>query len=281
MVVLFFAGGMMFELARSWKSLKQQWYTTRETESRASAERILTDRKRVLANEDPPTLADTREFAFRGFKYYDRAQAAFEAIGFTMLGDFALDHAPWMRPGSRSFIRAGRSRDLEVVCSIVDATAYTIGMSTYEKAHFYFAGTHRRNRRGISLRTELTDGRFLITSTDMDIAKEEQPPEVSKETMPVKTSAAELLKRHRDRVARAIGGSSATVVPIRTVEDYGQSWVRHSRLARAWREKIGYALTEKEQRDLVDSSSALSKDMLEILAESMRAMENDEKRRAS
>jgi len=280
-LVLFFVGGVLFELARSWGSLAQQWRTTRDTESAASAERILKDRKRVLASEEPPALADTREFSFRGFEYYDRAQAAFEALGFTMLGDFALDHAAWMRPGARTFLRCGRSRDREVVCSIIDATRYPIGFSAYEKVHFYLGGGHRRNLKGISLRTELTDGRFLITSTDIDIAKEEQPPEVSKETMPVKTSAAELLERHRGRVARAIAGSGVSVVPIGTVEEHGQSWVRHSRIARAWREKIGYALTQKEQRDFVESSSPLNRDMADSMIESMRAMEDRERRRAS
>ena len=31
--------------------------------------------------------------------------------------------------------------------------------------------------------------------------------------------------RHRDRIARALAGSSATVVPIGTVEEFGRSWV--------------------------------------------------------
>ena len=278
---LFFVGGMLFELARSWKSLERQWHTTREVESRASADRVLKDRKRVLANEEPPTRADTRAFSFRGFRYYDSAQAAFEAIGFTMLGDFALDHAAWMRPGSRTFLRCGRSRDREIVCSILDATPHPIGLSAFEKAHFYFLGANRRNLKGMSLRTELTDGRFLITSTDIDLAKEEQPPEVSKETVPVGTSAAELLERHRNRVARAIAGSNVTVVPIGTVDEYGESWVRHSRITRAWREKIGYAPTQKEQRDFVDSSSPLNRDMAERMLESMRTLEDDERRRAS
>lgn len=280
-LLLFFVGGALFELAKSWGSLRQQWRTALETESLASADRLLKDRKRVLANEEPPAFADTRDFAFRGFEYYDSAQAAFEAIGFTMLGDFALDHAAWMRPGARTFLRCGRSRDREVVCSILDATRYPIGLSAYEKVHFYLARFHRRKLKGISLRTELTDGRFLITSTDMDIAKEEQPPEVSKETVAVKTSAAELFERHRGRVARAIADSNVSVVPIGTVEEYGQSWVRHSRIARAWREKIGYALTQKEQRDFVESSPSFNKDMAKSVIESMRAMEDQDKRRAS
>jgi len=280
-LVFAFLVGAGFELAKSWKDLKRQWVTTREIESRASAERLFKDRKRVLANEEPPKLADTREFAFRGFEYYDTAQAAFEALGFTMFGDFALDQAAWTRPGSRTFLRCGRSADREIVCSILDARPFPIGLTLFEKAHFYFHAAHRGNLKAISLRTELTDGRFFITSTDMEIAKEEQPPEVSKETMPAGTSAADLLKRHRDRVARAIAGTSATIVPIATVEDHGQSWVRHSRISRAWREQIGYAMTEKEQQDLVASAPSLDREMVDMMMESMRAMENAEKRRAS
>jgi hypothetical protein len=276
-----FFGTVLFELARSWTSLKQEWDKSTEREGRASAERVLQNRKRVLCSEEPPKVADKREFAFRGFKFYDSGQAAFEAIGFTMLGDFALDQAVWTRPGFRTFIRCGISHDREAVCSILDATPHLIGMSTFEKCHFYFIGAHRRNLKGVSLRTELSDGRFLITSTDIDIAKEELPPEVSKDTMPVRTSAAELLRRHRGRVVQAIAGTNATVVPIATVEQFGQSWVRHSRITRAWREKIGYAMTQQEQRDFIDSSTVLERTMADTMLESMRELEDNERRRAS
>ena len=279
--LLFLVGGTIFVLAKSWNGLTQIWATSRDTFGGESAERVLKDRKRALSSNELPQPADIREFAFRGFKFYNSSQAALEALGCTMLGDFALDHAEWVRPGFRTFLRVLRSRDREIVCSIIDATPHLAGMSVFEKLHFYFVGTHKKNRKAVSLRTELSDGRFVITATDMDLVREELPAHVLKETLPSKTTAAELMNRHRVRIARAIDDAPAIVVRIGTVEEHGQSWVRHQRILRAWRETIGYALTETEHRDFTDVRSPLQKDLADSMLESMRALESDPKRQAS
>jgi hypothetical protein len=109
-------------------------------------------------------------------------------------------------------------------------------------------GMHRHYLKAISLRTELSDGRFLITTTHADFVKEELPPEILREAVPEATSVPALLKRHRDRVASAVERTNVTVVPIGTVEEFGQSFVHYQSTVRALREKIGYAFTDKEQQ---------------------------------
>src|SRR5690348_14172605 len=91
-----FLVGAALAFAESWQDLRQQWIDSRRTMARESAERILNDRRRVLASEEAPKLADIREFAFRGFEFYDGCQATLEALGFTLIGDFALDQATWV-----------------------------------------------------------------------------------------------------------------------------------------------------------------------------------------
>ena len=280
-VLLAFGSGVVVGLFKYWGTLKREWTTARQTESKASAERILNDRKRVLSKAEPPQPARSQDFAFRGFAFYEASQAALQHAGCSMLGDFSLDQAAWTVPGFRTFVRVLRSDDRQTVCTIIDATPNLTGTSGFLKLRFYMTGMHRHYLKAISLRTELSDGSFLITTTHADFVKEELPPEVLREAVPRMTLVPALLKRHRDRVASAVDRTNATVVPIETVEEFGQSFVRYQSTIRALRGKIGYAFTDKEQQDFDETDSRQDADMAKSIFETMRAMENDGKRRAS
>ena len=198
-----------------------------------------------------------------------------------MLGDFSLDQPEWTSRGCRSFARVLRSDDRQTVCSIIDATPHLIGMSSFFKLRFYLAGRHKQLLKAVSLRTELSDGRFIITATDADFVKEELPPEVLKEAVARGSHAPELLKRHLDRVTTAIAQAKATVVTIGTVEEFGQSFVRHQKTVRAFRERVGYAFTDQEQRDFTETESVFDKGTAQSVFEAMRTLEDDGKKRAS
>ena len=128
---------------------------------------------------------------------------------------------------------------------------------------------------------ELSDGTFVITATEGDFGFEELPPQIRKVTVPRETAALELLKRHRDRVASAVAQTQSTVVSIGTVEEHGQSWVRHTKIVRAFREKIGFAFTEKEQREITESTAPHHREMAQPVLDTMRTLDDDRKKRAS
>ena len=280
-VLLAFGIGLVVGLVKYWGTLKQEWTTARQTESKASAERILNDRKRVLSKAEPPQPARSQDFAFRGFAFYEASQAALQRAGCTMLGDFGLDQPAWTVPGFRTFVRVLRTDDRQTVCTIIDATPNLAGTSGFVKLRFYMAGMHRHYLKAISLRTELSDGSFLITTTHADFVKEELPPEILREAVPRATPVPALLKRHRERVASTAERTNATVVPIGTVDQFGQSFVRYQSTVRALREKIGYAFTNKEQQYFDETDPRQDAEMARSMFEAMREMENDGKKRAS
>jgi hypothetical protein len=280
-ILLFFGVGAVVGLVRYWPTFKQHWRTAQQTEGRASAQRIMENRRRVLANDDPPKTVAARNFAFRDGTFYKTNQAALERLGFTLLGDFSLDQAEWTKPGFRAFFRVMSSDDRETLGSILDATPYPIGMSALEKFHFYAGHKHTRYLKTVSLRTELNDGTFLITATEGDFVVEELPPQILKETVRRDTPSSELLKRHRERIASAVGQTKTTVVPIGTVEEFGESFVRHHRTVRAFREQVGVAFTDKEQRDFTESESPLHRETAQIVLDTMRTLDDDRKKQAS
>ncbi len=280
-VLTAFMIGAIAALIDSWSDLRDEWTRSRDTESRKSAQRLLEDRKRTLANEAPLERADPRDYAFRGFDFYDTRQAALEALGCTMLGDFALDHAKWTRPGFRTFIRVLVTGDRQTVCNIVDATPHPIGLSALEKWYYYLGRVRRSNFRGMSLRTELEDGRFLITATDTAFTLEEVPPEIQRETLARDTTASALLERHRERVMNALAQFRTTPVPVATVDDLARSWTRHQRRMRAYREQIGFAFTKKEEQEIAAKSSRFNDDMRRRVFDAMRTLEDDERKQAS
>lgn len=77
-----------------------------------------------------------------------------------------------------TFVRVLRSDDRQFVCSLIDATPHLIGVSGFVKFRFYLSGRHRHHLKWISFRTELSDGRFVITATDADVVREGLPPEI-------------------------------------------------------------------------------------------------------
>jgi hypothetical protein len=278
-LIVFFAtviGGLILYIPE----FKRLWKNSMETESRAAAERVLADRKRVYSRESPLEPAQIEDFAFRGYEFYDRRQAELERSGCTLLGDFMLGQAASTRPGVRTFFRVLRSSDGQTLCAIIDATPSTLGMSGWMKVHFYLDGTHKRYLKGIILRTELGDGRFIITATGGDFVEEELPPEISKEIVSRATPMAELLTRHRDRVAGAVSQRPTTIVPVETVDDFGASYLRHQRTMRAFREKVGFAFTEKEQQDFAGTKASFNQGMAHSMLDAMRSLEKDGRKRA-
>jgi len=277
-VLAAFVIGAMIGVIRYWSAMKNEWNVSRETMSRESAERILADRKRVLTNIEPPRRVEIGQFAFRGYAFYETNQAALEGSGFTMLGDFGLNEAEWTRPGFRTFVRVGHSDDHETVCHIVDATPHLIGMSGFMKARFYLSGLVKQNLKGVSLRTELSDGRFVITATDADFVKEELPPSILRATLPAATPASELLKRHRARVMSAIGQTVAIPVTVESVGEFGRSFVRYQETMRDWRDEIGFAFTKDEETEFVATGSPLDARMSRSMFSAMRTLEADKGR---
>lgn len=270
-LLLFGAIGAVIAIVSAWPGLRKEWRTSHQSASRASAEELLADRKRV--REDPPQPARIEDFSFRGYAFYDRIQRELESHGYTKLGDFVPDLADWVKPGFRAFVRVMQNPDRDTVCSVVDATPHALGLSGMEKLHFHLAGLKHKSLRGVSLRTELSDGRFIITAVDSDFPKEEHPPQILRHIVSRETSVGELLQRHRERVVAAIGGERATTVPIGTVEGFGQSFLRHETLIREWRERIGFAFTDEEQRDFVRKATPFEKGTASSLLESMRTLE--------
>ena len=276
-LLLAFAVGAAAGLAEYWPNLKREWRTTTQTVSRESAERILESRKRVLLSDEPPERVNAQDYAFRGFAFYNTNQAALERLGCAIVGDFSLQQADWTHRGFRSFVRVMHTADRQAVASIVDATPHLMGMSAYFKLRFYLGGRHNQFLKGISFRTELTDGRFLITSTHADFVREDLPPEILKETVARETEPSALLERHRSRVAAA----RSDVVLIGTVEEFGESFVRHTQTVRRFREEVGFAFTDSEQQDFTDSESPISRETAENILDAMRTLEHSEKKKAS
>ena len=170
---------------------------------RKTAEKLLTSYRTLFAESYAYGPITPGAYEREVFAWYDETTAAFATLGFTALGDLkVVKDATKLEPGAGPFARRFVSGDHLHRAEIFQLKSPKSGTWT----------------RVLNLVTEVSDGRFVWTSTS--VPSWTTPDHILREAQPPATSPAELYRAHVARVvAHLASRDGLEVVAIRSLDD--------------------------------------------------------------
>lgn len=196
-----------------------------------AARRIIETMRRNAQGSMTFVPAQAAEFSHLDIDYYERLGAALEKLGFRHLCDLEILEVT-NAPGTliaRTFVR-----NLASVDGAIAAEYYQIRprlrrlMQLLVKGllNLRWSATPRMVLGNLSTRhccgfeTELSDGAFITTSNAQAAAMMSLPASIQAEFFPYGTGVAQLLQRHKDKLAAALQATPGLCpVPVRTQAD--------------------------------------------------------------
>lgn len=194
--------------------------------------------ERLLMSLSEYEVARLEQFQFLDLAFYDDAQAAFEGLGYRLLGNLT-DRRIGANSPVRTFVRVMVSSDGADVGAIF---------------HLRFRGPLKillwvfrvKEQRVVEQETEFSDGTFLNTTLADARIMLAQPSAFQTEHMPADTTVRQLCFRHSKRVAERLKGiPDVATVTITTLEEAIASQRRGEWVKVLWRRKLG-GLTRDE-----------------------------------
>lgn len=225
-----------------------------------AARRILDSMRRNYQGSMTFVPAQEAEFAHLDLAYYRRLRAALEKLGFRHLCDLEILEVT-NAPGTliaRTFLRAMASVD-----GVIAAEYYQVRPRLGRLLQLLVKGllnlrwiaTPRMVLGNLSTKhccgfeTELSDGTFITTSNAQAAAMMSLPASVQAEFFPYGTGVAQLLQRHRDKVAAALQATPGLrAVPVRTQADLMACQARLKQKKDAHRAALNWVSREEVQR---------------------------------
>lgn len=141
-----------------------------------------------MPDRDEHRWVDAADFPSLDCDFYDQTQAALESLDFRLLGDRENLTLTRAFPKLRTFVRAMVSAE-----EIISSYHYHIQAITPKAT---------RDIQTIELWSELSDGTFLTTSNSLQNAPGTTNPGIDCKRHSAATSPDELLRDHRERLAR-------------------------------------------------------------------------------
>jgi hypothetical protein len=204
---------------------------------RAAAKRVMELNKAIYSSQPHEyRMVDPSEFPELDHDFYDRTRSWFEGQGFRFLGDRQNLTLSRIAPHSRTFTRV-----------MVSAEGTICGEAHHMKL---------KQVRGfpaevktIDLETEFSDGTFITTSNAFVAARTLPVPGIEAERFSAETSPDELLRIHRERLARAVEARPyLTASKLQTMEDVIWFQRRMQAVKAKHKQSIGYASVESIEK---------------------------------
>jgi hypothetical protein len=164
--------------------------------------------------------------------YYDEVTAFLESRGFTRVGDLE-DLTIANATGLRSVLRLLASEDTV-------AEVFEVNVEGTPAA----AQPLPTRRRCLGLRSEM-DGRYVVTSNGAEQDLLDAAPEIDVLKLPLRTTAAELLRVHRDRLAAF---PNARPLAIRTLDECREQGERMRLLQLHYRRRVHWLKRDEVNR---------------------------------
>jgi hypothetical protein len=196
---------------------------------KAAANRVVELNKAVYGSEPYEyRMVQPLEFPELDSEFYDRARSWFQAQGFRFLGDRENVTLSRIMPQARTFIRTMVSAD-----GTIFGGAYHVKLQRVRGLP--------AEARVIEFETEFSDGTFVTTSNAPATARTLEVSGIHAERFPGETSADELLRTHRERLAGvAESRPPLTATRLKTMDDVISFQRRMQALGATYKHSIGY-----------------------------------------
>ena len=204
---------------------------------KAAARRILEFHKAIYASEPYEyQIVQASDFPELDHEFYERVRSCLEAQGFRFLGDRENVTLTRLAPDSRMFVR-----------TMVSADGTIFGGVYHMKQRR--ARNYPAEIRTIEFETEFSDGTFLTTNNSL--ARTLPVPGIEAERLAVETPPDELLRIHRERLARvAASRPYLAATKVQTMEDGIAFQHRMQAVKARHKQSIGYTNVQSVEKAL-------------------------------
>ena len=206
----------------------------------------------VNANQPPPHFVATisENFAAAARRHCERAQAQLEPHGYYCHGDFEPVHLE-TRSGAPILMRLFTGDDYSTMAAIYRLEPKRPPFFSW--LAMVLTGRWKKPSL-IHFETELSDGRFVITSNSAGISRFEDGAAVIRQELPNNSSPEMVLRAHRRKLLSTLNETPGlAVVKVPTTEALSASQNRLRLVKNKYRRDIGY-VTEAELREILGSS---------------------------
>jgi hypothetical protein len=204
---------------------------------KAAAKRVMELNKTIYGPQPYEyRMVDASDFPELDRDFYDRMRSWFDAEGFRFLGDRENLTFSRVAPQSRTFIRTMVSAD-----GTIFGGAYHMKLKPVQG--------WPAEVRTIEFETEFSDGTFVTTSNASVAARTLPVPGIEAERFPAETPADDLLRDHRERLARIVESRPyLTATRLRTMEDVIWFQRRMQAVKAKHKQSIGYTSVESIEK---------------------------------
>jgi hypothetical protein len=205
---------------------------------KAAAKRILDFHKAIYASGPYEyRFVQASDFPELDHEFYDSTRSRLEAQGFRFLGDRENVTLTRLAPDSRTFVRTMVSTD------------GTICGSAWHRKLNQRARNFPAEVRTIEFETEFSDGTFVTTNNSL--ARTLPVPGIEAERLAAETPADELLRIHRERLARVVASRPyLAATKLQTMEDVIAFQRRMHAVKARHKQSIGYTNVQSVERAL-------------------------------
>ena len=240
-----------------------------------AAQAVLDTMRALYSNPFTSVPAGEADFAHLNLPAYATARADFEARGFRFLGDLEILEVS-NAPGSihaRTMLRSLVSPDGGTLATYFQTRPrlsrvlwrLLIGLLNFRWIDSpRWAVDALTAREYIDLESELSDGRFVVTTNAASAGQMGVPPTIDSVFLPVGTAADVLLREHERRLrVRLEQGSAPSVIALSTLEDVKQMQLRLQAQKNAYRASVQW-VSRAELRAMSSSADLADEVFAEV-----------------
>jgi hypothetical protein len=235
-----FLGGVVWLTLGAFALFAKYWTGPIKEAQRKAAKNILEFQKAIYSSEPYEyRMVSPSEFPELDHDFYDRMRSSLESQGFRFLGDRENATLSRVAPDKRTFLR-----------TMVNADGTICGAAWHRRLNRPFR-SFATDIKSIEFESELSDGTFVTTSNNLESARSLPFPGIEAERFPSETSADELLRVHRERLARVLESRPhLSPTKLQTMEDVIWFQRRQQMIKAKHKQSIGYASVESVEKAL-------------------------------
>ncbi len=208
--------------------------------TRSGAQFLFSSMKKIYGGDHDYTSVDPREFSWMDLSFYERMTQALEDRGFVRLEDLEDLTLSRTFPLTRTFIRCFSGAEGTIAAGVYDI----FPRGRYRLLQM--AGLIPKELSTIDLETELTNGRFIISTTaDEKMSSSDVPPEADVAFYPRGMPLDDFLESHTGRVQAALDvDPELDLIRISTAKECREMQTRLQRQKNRFKQGRGYLTAE-------------------------------------
>jgi hypothetical protein len=193
--------------------------------------------------------------------FYRRTQKTLEKLGFRQIADIEDVTVSKTNPAQRTFIRIFLSSDRTTV-----GACYHIPLSWLVRL-LQWVGLAPKGGKAIDLESELSNGKFLVTTNTLEMDTTTDIPGIHRQQLPHNTPIDRLLSRHREQLRKlCVGGVQP--IKVSNYEEIEAAQHRLQAIKSSYRASVGFVT----DGDIDRTARGHQQQAAEILKKTLRDM---------